>query len=206
MMTFDSNDLANALEICKATAQTATALRKPQESFVSRLGGLVRTGAGVQRVKAMTDMERHAELVYAETSLMKAILAIVAGGDWIGLVREALNMRTAHGIYRTLQMFLEEADKNGFDEDIDMDFRSGVLLGTGTSSLMLSLLPGKVLKIAEVFGYAGDRKLALETLMATGGWTDDSDVPAYDEKNEGVRRPVCDMILLAFHLVISVLM
>jgi hypothetical protein len=71
-------------------------------------------------------------------------------------------MRTAHGIYRTLQQYVDEADKDGFDEDIDMDFRSvrpnlyqflqaltrqGVLLGTGTSSLMLSLLPGKVLKV-----------------------------------------------------------
>jgi len=35
-----------------------------------------------------------------------------------------LNMRTAHGIYRTLQQYVEEADKGGFDEDIDMDFRS----------------------------------------------------------------------------------
>jgi hypothetical protein len=33
-------------------------------------------------------------------------------------------MRTAHGIYRTLQQYVEEADKDGFDEDIDMDFRS----------------------------------------------------------------------------------
>lgn len=36
----------------------------------------------------------------------------------------SLNMRTAHGIYRTLQQFIEDADKGGFDEDIDMDFRS----------------------------------------------------------------------------------
>ncbi len=33
-------------------------------------------------------------------------------------------MRTAHGIYRTLQQYLDEADRHGFDEDIDMDFRS----------------------------------------------------------------------------------
>ena len=37
---------------------------------------------------------------------------------------DSLNMRTAHGIYRTLQQYVEEADKGGFDEDIDMDFRS----------------------------------------------------------------------------------
>jgi hypothetical protein len=37
----------------------------------------------------MTPLERHAELVFAETSLMKAQLAIISGGDWLGLVREA---------------------------------------------------------------------------------------------------------------------
>ncbi len=88
-MTFDSEDLANALEICKATSITASALRKASDGMISRIGGLVRAGAGVQRVKAMTVLERHAELVYAEMSLMKAMLAIVSGGDWLGLVREA---------------------------------------------------------------------------------------------------------------------
>ena len=88
-MTFDSVDLANALEICKATSVTASALRKPAEGMITRLGGLVKAGAGVQRIKSMTVLERHAELVFAETSLMKAMLAIVSGGDWLGLVREA---------------------------------------------------------------------------------------------------------------------
>jgi hypothetical protein len=88
-MTFDAADLAEALEICRSTGICASALRKPTESMVSRLGGLVRPGAALQRVKAMTVMERHAELCYAEGSLMKALLAIVAGGDWMGLIREA---------------------------------------------------------------------------------------------------------------------
>jgi hypothetical protein len=57
-----------------------------------------------------------------------------------------------------------------------------------------------------VFGYAGDRKVALESLMAAGGWHHGAGKPDFDEKNEGLRRPICDMILLTFHLVISVLM
>jgi hypothetical protein len=89
MMTFDSNDLGNALEITRGTSVVATALRKPSDSIVTRLGGLVKAGSGVARVKTMTNLERHAELVYAETSLMKALLAIIAGGDWLGLVKEA---------------------------------------------------------------------------------------------------------------------
>lgn len=206
MMTFDSEDLTTALDIAKATSLTATTLRRPTESVLSKIGGLVRSGHGVARVRQMSALERHAELVYAETVLIKAMVAIVAGGDWLGLIKEALNMRTAHGIYRNLQQYLDESDKDGYDDDIDMDFRSGVLLGTGTSSLMLSLLPGKVLKLAEVFGYAGDRTIALKTLMSAGGWSDDSELPAFNQTNEGIRRPVCDMILLTFHLVISVLM
>lgn len=72
-------------------------------------------------------------------------------------------MRAAWGLYRTMQQYIEDADKHGYDDDIDMDFRSvgdlthlkdpelinqGVALGAGTSSLMLSLLPGKVLKVS----------------------------------------------------------
>lgn len=42
--------------------------------------------------------------------------------------------------------------------------------------------------------------------MAAGGWHHGADKPDFDERNEGLRRPICDMILLTFHLVISVLM
>ncbi|WWD01496.1 hypothetical protein V866_008440 [Kwoniella sp. B9012] len=203
MMTFDANDLASALEICKATSVTASALRRPTDSLVSRF---VKAGAGVARVKSMSALERHAELVYAETSLMKALLAIVSGGDWLGLIREALNMRAAHGIYHVLQQYLEDADKNGYDDNIDTDFRSGVVLGAGTSSLMLSLLPSKVMKIASLLGYGGDKETALTTLYSAGGWHRGVEKPDYDESNEGLRRPVCDLILLTFHLVISTLM
>ncbi|KAL7422267.1 hypothetical protein Q5752_002913 [Cryptotrichosporon argae] len=206
LMTFDNNDIATALEICRVTSATAASLRRPTDSLVTKLGGLVRSGHALSRVKAMTPLERHAELVYAEQLLLKALLGIVGGGDWMGLIKEALNMRTAHGIYRTLGQYLDEADKHGYDDDIDMDFRSGVLLGTGTSSLQLSLLPAKVLKIAEVFGYVGDRDYALKTLMSAGGWVPGKSEPNYDENNEGLRRPICDLILLVFHLLISVLM
>lgn len=88
-MTFDATDLERALEISRGTALVSAALRRPTESFASRLGGLVRSGSAVARVRAMSVLERHAELVHAETSLMKALLAIVAGGDWLGMIKEA---------------------------------------------------------------------------------------------------------------------
>lgn len=88
MMTFDSADLSAALDICKGTATLSQSLRRPVGSLASRLTGLVKS-TSVATIRSMTVLERHAELVYAETSLMKAVLAIVSGGDWMGLIKEA---------------------------------------------------------------------------------------------------------------------
>jgi hypothetical protein len=54
-------------------------------------------------------------------------------------------MRTAYGIYRGLQIYLENFAN---DPELDEHFKSGVQLGTGLSSLMLSLLPSKVMKVS----------------------------------------------------------
>ena len=45
--------------------------------------------SGVRWYKTMTPMERHAELVYAESLFEKAILGIVYSGDWLAFVKEA---------------------------------------------------------------------------------------------------------------------
>lgn len=93
-------------------------------------------------------------------------------------------MRTTMSIYRQLGRYLEAADaayvaahanddaSDGSLEDpsIDVHFRSGVYLGVGMSHLILSLMPGRLLAIVEMFGYRGDRKEALRMLNRAGGW------------------------------------
>jgi len=37
----------------------------------------------------MTDVERHAELMYAETLYEKALLGVVFSGDWLAFIKEA---------------------------------------------------------------------------------------------------------------------
>lgn len=109
---------------------------------------------------------------------------------------------------------------------IDVHFRSGVYLGAGMSTLILSLLPARLLSVVELFGYAADRAEALEILGRAGGWgrasahaatgtsaftttttaatREDEDVPpTVSTEQEGVRRGICDMALLIFHLVLS---
>jgi hypothetical protein len=89
MMTFDEDDLQAALEIAKITSNLAHSLRKSAGGVTSRLAGLVRSGAQTAHIKSMNKVQKHAELVYAETLLIKAVLGIVAGGDWVGLIKEA---------------------------------------------------------------------------------------------------------------------
>ena len=64
------------------------------------------------------------------------------------------------------------------DKSIDADFRSGVYLGVGFSHLILSLMPGKILTIVELFGYKGDRMTGLAYLNKCGGWSSDSLEPS----------------------------
>ena len=152
----------------------------------------------------MTEVERHAELVYAEGMFEKALLGIVYSGDWLAFIKEAcvvffplittynkplfsLNMRTSITIYRQLGQFLDHMDAayttslNSSiplcDPSIDSHFRSGVYLGVGTCNLILSMMPGKLMTLVELFGYKGDRKAGLELLLKAGGWVEDSDEP-----------------------------
>ncbi|KAH7103561.1 hypothetical protein BKA62DRAFT_695771 [Auriculariales sp. MPI-PUGE-AT-0066] len=201
IMSFEDKDLAAALASIKHSSTVAHKLRKSQP-LTSRFAVLVLgggTSSAVNHVKSMTPLQRHAELVYAEGLLEKAVIGIAYSGDWFQFIKEALNMRTATGIYRTLVAYLQQADANGFDNSIDPHFRSGVMLGQGLTSLVLSMLPSRVMSIIELFGYKGDRFEALSTLSDPGGWASTTPTSARDE---GVRRPVCDIALLIFHLVL----
>uniref|UniRef100_A0A0W0FP07 Uncharacterized protein n=1 Tax=Moniliophthora roreri TaxID=221103 RepID=A0A0W0FP07_MONRR len=216
LMSYGDEDILAGIEHTKRGNYIASQHRKKAASFTSRLAGYVVSSLnthGVGFIKSMTMMERHAELVYAESLFEKAILGIVYSGDWLAFIKEALNMRTTITIYRNLQKYLTTVDAEYAaanpdaptkeDPSIDPHFRSGVYLGAGCSTLILSLLPSKLLTIVEMFGYHGERKEALELLCKAGGWTKESDEPAVNTADEGLRRTICDMALLIFHLVLS---
>ncbi|KDN52642.1 hypothetical protein K437DRAFT_174585 [Tilletiaria anomala UBC 951] len=214
-MTFEPEDLAVAISFCKDTIHIAQLLRKPTNS-VANFGRFVRgTGQSPSAMHSMTHVQRHAELVYAESVLLKAVMGILYSGDFFGFVAEALNMRNAYGIYRSLAKYVEWADeqaskkrRGAIDESIDEDFRSGVYLGNGLMSMILGLLPGKVLKIMEVFGYTGDCIEGLSILGRAGEWSTNPQhiKPGMPLEEEGIRRVICDMGILLYELVISTFM
>jgi hypothetical protein len=86
-----------------------------------------------------------------------------------------LNMRSANLIYRDLQKFLETVDAEATargegpeDSSIDQDFRSGVHLGVGLNSLVLSLLPSRASTVMSLYLHSipisSDNKLLLSLL------------------------------------------
>ncbi|EIW75037.1 hypothetical protein CONPUDRAFT_147567 [Coniophora puteana RWD-64-598 SS2] len=213
LMSYEDKDLLSAIGHTRHGNAIASQHRKRQSSMASRLAGYVVSSystSGVEWIQDMTPVERHAELTYAESLFEKSLLGIVYSGDWLAFIKEILNMRTLMNIYRQLWKFIETADaaaaargEGPEDKSIDVHFRSGVYLGIGVSNMILSLIPGKLLAIVELFGYKGDRKFALQMLQKAGGWTKDSDQPGIGREEEGVRRAICDMALLIFHLVLS---
>ncbi|KAH9926631.1 uncharacterized protein BXZ73DRAFT_49303 [Epithele typhae] len=213
LMSFEDEDLLKAIGHVRHGNTIAQQHRKRAASLPTRLAGFVvgsLNTSGVGFIKSMTAVERHAELVYAETLFEKALLGIVYSGDWLAFIKEALNMRTTINIYRQLARFLEVADADAVaagngpeDTSIDPDFRSGVYLGWGLSNLILSMMPGKLLTIVQLFGYSGDRFAGLALLERAGGWSSDREKPAVSLDSEGIRRTICDMSLLIFHLVLS---
>ena len=209
MMTFEQDDLATAISHCKDALHIASVLRK-KSSMISSFGRFVRgAGPSVTWVATMTPLQQHAELVTAECMLLKAVLSILHSGDLLAVLSEALHLRSAYGLYYSLLKYVEWEEQHGAGTSgathSDNDFRSGVYLGTGCISLILGLLPSKVLKIMEVFGYGGDVHKGLELLTRAGRWSTDAKVldPGETVETEGVRRVICDMAMLMYHLVIS---
>ena len=205
LMTFDPEDMQIAMKCCKHTRDIASVLRKKKRKLSNLLPGKNDTAS-------MTLLQQHAELVYAESVLCKAIVGILYSGDTVGLVREAMGLRTAYIVLRDLLKMVESADhaaekanRSGqpSSRTIDEDLRSGVYFGMGSCMLVLSLLEPRMLKFMEGVGFVGDRRKAMELFERAGGWSRQRREPALSASQEGVRRPLCDLAILIYHLVIS---
>ncbi|KAG2180137.1 hypothetical protein INT43_003925 [Umbelopsis isabellina] len=214
MMTFQTNDVETALDALKHTIQISGQSRKKDTGFMDSFTSWMKGGNGLASLKNMTKLQRHAELVYAESYLLKAMLSIVHDESYLGFLREGLNIRNSYNIYRSLQKFVEfieeevSAGRDVSAYEIDDHFTSGVALGVGCFNLMLSLLPSNILKVVEFIGFSSDRAYGLRQLESIGGWGpyhDDTSMPLPEKQgaDEGLRRQFCDMALIMYHVVIA---
>lgn len=212
LLSFEENDLRVASRHVQHGNKIAVGHRAPAPPILSRFAGYVWDNAtsGVRFLKSMTPAQRHAELLFAETTFAKALLGVICSGNWLSFLTEALSFRTMINKYLELGKFLECMDEEAvargegpMDASIDNDFRSGVELGVGASNLILSFMPDKLLAVVEIFGYKGDRSAGLNKLMRIGGWNNENSEPSIGFAESGLRRGLADICLLCFHLVIS---
>ncbi|KAG9126382.1 hypothetical protein FRC07_003657 [Ceratobasidium sp. 392] len=215
LMSFENDDIVDAQNMVQETLNLANEERHSM-SWTSRLTSFA-FDASLANARRMSIDELHAELIYAECLLQKAIMGFVSSGDWMSFLREALNIRSVVAIYRTLYNFLEDYDEakisnkpNPTSIVIDNEFRSGVYLGMGMSLLVFSMIPSRIVIFAGMLGYKGDRFEALRLLRKAGGWGTESGrpdhnqkVPAITKREGGARRALCDLVLVTFHLVVS---
>ncbi|CAO3593898.1 unnamed protein product [Absidia cylindrospora] len=213
-MTFQKEDIEAGLDAMKQAYQMADKLRKRDSSW-KNLSAWVKSHS-VQDIQDMTPLQRHAELVYAETYLLKAMLQIIYDESFVGFLREGLKMRTSHGIYKVLEKYMlhvqSEASlgKDVTEYGLDEHFASGIAFGMGCFNLVLSMLPNIVLKLAEFVGFTGDRDVAMFYFRSVGGWDDMEpsalllgESPEMQGPEEGLRRQFCDMMLLLYNIVLS---
>lgn len=96
-MTYADVDILSAIGHTKRGAHVAQ-LHRRKAGLTSRLSGLTSSltsaftggeGSGVSWIRGMTPVERHAELIYAESLSEKAMLGVVYSGDWMAFIKEA---------------------------------------------------------------------------------------------------------------------
>ncbi|KAG2197864.1 hypothetical protein INT47_003533 [Mucor saturninus] len=205
VMTFQHDDINNTLNVLKHTIALAAHERKKDGGWLDNITSWVK-GTTLEDVKQMTVVERHAELVYSEAYLLKALLSILYDESVMSFLRESLNIRSSYSSYMTLEKYVDYVKSEGKDEELDPNFTSGVALGVGCFSLILSMLPSSVVKVAEFIGFSSDRAHGLQVLEAVGGWDKvhtSTTVSSAMEAKTGLRRPLSEMVLILYHIVLS---
>ncbi|CEP14140.1 hypothetical protein [Parasitella parasitica] len=205
VMTFQEDDIKTTLESLKHTIRLASSSRKRESGWLVSVTSWMK-GTTLENVKNMTVVERHAELVHAEAYLLKALLSIIHDESVMSFLRESLNIRSSYNAYMTLEKYVKHVYETDKDHStLDNDFTSGVALGVGCFSLILSMLPASVVKVAELIGFSSDRAHGLKVLESVGGWNKHSDGTVFREKdvNTGLRSQMCNMVLIVYHIVLS---
>eukprot|EP00842_Homolaphlyctis_polyrhiza_P006365 jgi/Hompol1/672/HPOL_000984-RA len=179
LLTVDRYDIDAATDALAIAVEVAQTLRKEQ-SFVGSLAGYVfGSGRGASKdgtsFTSMTRIQRHAEIMFAESYLIRAMLSLMTDSNTIAFVREGLNIRQSYGIYKSAFKFLKRTWEEGGSEaltenKIDNNFINAVYYGMGMFNLVLSALPSKLIRVFEMVGFGGHREFGIQCLELAAAW------------------------------------
>ncbi|XP_069482154.1 tetratricopeptide repeat protein 39B isoform X2 [Ambystoma mexicanum] len=187
-MTFEQQDIQMGISTMKEALHTCQRFRK-RNTVVESLSSLV----SKQSADQLTEEEMHAELCYAECLLQKAALTFVQDENMINFIKGGLKIRTSYQIYKECQQVQQMTPASKRSNDTFEQYEGGVKLGIGAFNLMLSLLPGRILRLLEFIGFSGNRELGLSQLREG----------AY---GLSLRAVLCVLTLLMYHTYISLIL
>lgn len=182
MLTFEQRHIEAASESLKACLHVCQKYRKKSTISESIGKTFKRTNFG-----DYTEVEAHAELCFAEALLLKALLTFVEDETLSSMIKGGMKIRTCYNSYKDCNQIL--AQRKWKDEVSKEHFESGVRMGVGTFNLMISLLPGRVIKLLEFIGFSGNKQAGMQDLVA-------------GSKMTGLRQVLCVMTLLGYHLIV----
>jgi len=180
VMTFDQEHVENASIILSDSVAVI-------EQFRKKVGGL---SSMVRRPdsSSYTELEVHAELVYAECLLLKALLSVCEDEALVSFVKAGLKIRQCYVSFKECWHILHHRDWSR--DYYKSHFEGGVRLGVGTFNLLMSLLPPRITKLLEFVGFTGSREVGLSELLR-----------CYADTG-CLRQVLASIILLGYHLFI----
>ncbi|KAL7294850.1 hypothetical protein TKK_0011777 [Trichogramma kaykai] len=183
ILTFEQKYVEKASEALKQCMTVCTKHRR-HTTTMQNIGKMVKK----TNYDSYTIEEVHAELCYAECLLLKSMLTFVEDETLVSFVKAGLKIRTCFLSYKECLQILNT--RKWENETHRVHFESGIRMGIGTFNLMISLLPGRVIKLLEFIGFSGDKNYGLSQLQA-----------GYEDRR-GLRQVLCAMTLLSYNLII----
>uniref|UniRef100_A0A5S6Q917 Ig-like domain-containing protein n=1 Tax=Trichuris muris TaxID=70415 RepID=A0A5S6Q917_TRIMR len=160
LMTCNDHDVEKAMNATKHASDVCDKYRKPN----NLAGRLTTFGSSNVEEDHFTDVQLHAELCYAEALLERALLTFVQDENLISFLKGAIRIRSCYQSYKKCQQHMYSHSWQ--DDAVRSHFESGVKLGDGTFSLLISALPSRVLKLLEFAGFNGNRDYGLRQLKS----------------------------------------
>ncbi|RWS01534.1 tetratricopeptide repeat protein 39B-like protein [Dinothrombium tinctorium] len=158
LLSLERNEVDNAKEAIKKTL-TFCQLKRRNNSIAECLASFI----WQTDFNLYSDYELHAELIYAESQTLMAMLTVFDDQHFISLIKAAFYIRAANRAYKFCYEALQ--NKNNWKSDeIRLEFESGVCTGHGGFNLFLSLLPEFILRLLSLAGFTGDYRKAITLL------------------------------------------
>ncbi|KAF8964164.1 hypothetical protein BGZ46_000823 [Entomortierella lignicola] len=222
LLTFNRDDIETAMKSLDQSLKVANGQRRKTSSIagvgtVKAIGNWVVGTIGASSFKNMTRLEKHAELVYSESLLLRTIFSIVYHQDFWSFLEESVSFRTSLAILNGLKSHFDNVEqelKAGGDISeyyLDEHLVTGLIYSISLFNIAISFLPTSIVKILQFAGFPSDRDWGLALLNSAGQWSPSvnstEETPfEFQERlasrtNEGMRRQLCDVTMVSIHLI-----